>query len=354
VALSAAFLLAMASYTHYWDLRTPVGLGVFGVLLVVVSLIVSIRVDGFTLKRREKRGRQQLLNRADPRSRLVKFALGGVVIPIAAFAAANLLELRNHQTPMSLAIQFRLVRPEVDRAEQLGHAVLRAESPAAKVQGILALQAMGSGEALDQLVRLLSDDPTVLKNGSEYQALAKALASYGVQAKAKLLRRLEQVSPSARRAVPLPGDLLERYFSADFKELKSEIEQRRADPAARAAELERIQAAQTELKQALSRIQTDTDPAESSVPALIMQTFLQMGLKQDADLLAFARYTAADASWSDAVRGQALLLVAKLGGKDDLDGLYGYLDSPSALLQARALEAIATLQSKLPVAGPSG
>jgi hypothetical protein len=85
-----------------------------------------------------------------------------------------------------------------------------------------------------------------------------------------------------------------------------------------------------------------------------MQTFLQMGLKEDADLLAFARQTAADDGWSEAVRGQALLLTAKLGGKDDLDGLYAYLESPSTQLQARAMQAIAELQSKLSASGTKG
>jgi hypothetical protein len=45
-ALSAAFLLAMASYTRHWDLHTPFGLAAFGALLVVLSLFVSLRVDG--------------------------------------------------------------------------------------------------------------------------------------------------------------------------------------------------------------------------------------------------------------------------------------------------------------------
>jgi hypothetical protein len=54
------------------------------------------------------------------------------------------------------------------------------------------------------------------------------------------------------------------------------------------------------------------------------------------------------------VRGQALLLTAKLGGKDDLDGLYAYLESPSTQLQARAMQTIAELQSKLSASGTKG
>jgi hypothetical protein len=357
VVLSAAFLLVVASYISFWDLHTSLGLGVFGLLLVAVSLFVSIRVDVVTLPGRQKRGKKQLLNRADARSRLVKFILAGVVIPIAALAAANLLELPNHRTVMSLAIRFTFAKPEVSRAEQLGNAVLRAETPAAKVQGILALQSMSSAEALDQLLRFLSDDPTALNDGSEYQALSKALASYGVQAKPKLLQRFSQFSPNLRHGAASPGgDLFERHFSAAFDALKSEIASRNADPAAKAAELARLQAAQAELQRTLAQVETDTQPGRGSntLPAFIMQTFLQMGLKQDADVLAFARETAADAAWSDAVRGQALLLIAKLGAKDDLEGLYAYLENPSRLLQARAIQAIAALQSKLSAAGTNG
>jgi hypothetical protein len=356
VALSAAFLLVVTSYISFWDLHTPMGLGVFGLLLVAVSLFVSIRVDAVTLARRQKRGKKQLLNRADARSRLVKFVLGGVLIPIGALAAANLVELPNNRTPMSLAIRFTVAKPEVSRAEQLGNAVLRAETPATKVQGILALQTMSSAEVLDQLLRLLSDDPMALNDGSEYQALSRALASYGVQARPKLLQRFSQFSPSLRHGAAGPGgDLFERHFSAAFDGLKSEIAGRNADPAAKVAELARLQAAQADLQRALSQVETYTLASQgSSLPAFIMQTLLQMGLKQDADLLAFARQTAADATWSDTVRGQALLLIAKLGTKDDLDGLYAYLESPSRLLQARAIQAIAALQSKVSATGTNG
>ena len=354
VALSAALLLLMAGYTRYWDLRTPAGLGVFGLLLVVISLVISIRVDAFTLARRARRGQKQILNRADSRSRLMKFILGGVVIPIAALAAATLVELPNHQTAMSMAIRFRLARPAVARAQQLGDAVLRAQSPAAKAQGIQALEAMRSGDAVEQLLRILGDDPAALQGGSEYQALSKALASQGAEAKIRLLQRFDQVGSGARgSATAPPGDLFELYFSADFEGLKREIE--RESPPVPAGDVDRLQGARSELQRALSQVETDTRPgqANTGLPAFILQTFLQMDVKQDSDLLAFARQTGADTAWSDAVRGHALLLIAKLGGKDDLDLLYGYLDSSSPLLQARAMQAITVLQSKLSAAAPS-
>jgi hypothetical protein len=349
VTLSAALLLVLASYAPRWDLHSSLGLAAFGLLLVALSLVLSIRLDAWTLARRQEKGKKQLLNRASHRARRVKFALGGVAIPIAALATANLLELPNHQTPMAMALSVRLSRPQATHEEGLGNAVLRAKSPAARVQGIRALQGVGSGEALGQLLRILRDDPAALRGGTESQALSTALASYGVRAKPGLLQRLREGNHSARReAAPPPGDLFERYFSADFEELGREIDRRPPDPAAPAAAQGRLELAQAELKRALGEIEADAPSAQGdgSLPGFVMQTFLQMGLKEDAELLAFARTTAADAGWSDAVRGQALLLIAKLGEKDELDGLYGYLENPSALLQARAMQAIAELQSR--------
>jgi len=351
VALSSALLLVLAGYTRHWDLHSSVGLGVFGLLLVVISLVISIRVDAFTLGRRAQRGRKQLLNRADSRSRLVKFILGGVVIPIATLAAANLIELPGHQTPMSMAIRLRLASPAIARAEKLGNAVLRAQSPAAKVQGILALEAMRSGDALDQLLHILEVDPAAFEGGGESQVLSQALASYGADARIRLLHRFDQVSPNERgRATAPPGALYERYFSADFDGFKREIERR--SPPASAGDLDRLQSTRAALQEISSRFEIETRSAtgNAGLPAFILQTLLQMDRSQDRDLLAFARATAADGAWSEAVRGQALLLMGKAGEKEDLDTLYGYLDSPSPLLQARAMQAIAALESKVSAA----
>ena len=242
------------------------GLGIFGVLLVALSIVVSLRLDAFTLARREERGKRQLLNRADARSRLVKFILGGVVIPIGAFAAANLVELPGHQTPMSLATELRILKPPVSGAEQIGNAVLRAQSQAVRVQGILALQASGSDDGLDQLLRILSEDPTALKGGSEYQALCKALCvlrSAGQDAAPSALRARDP--RRAQDGGAPPGDLFERYLSADFQGLHGEIGGR----SPQAEGTERLQAAEADLKAALEHIEPTHRPrrvAASSLP----------------------------------------------------------------------------------------
>jgi hypothetical protein len=322
VALSASVLLLLTGYTSYWNLRSPLGLAVFGLLLVTLSAFLSLRLDALTLQRRRSSGKRRLLNRASPRWRLSKLVLGGLAIPIAALCAASLLELPNHQTPLALvstAVRSKLAQPEVGRAVRLGDAVIRARSASARAQGILALQGMASVEAVDQLLRLLDDDPAVLDDVSEYRALSTALASYGAVAKVKLLQRFNAVPPGARASAPAPpGDAFEREL---------------ATPAAGPVEGD-----------------AGSGRGGKSLPSFVLQTFIQMTLTEDADLLELARRTAADEQWSPAVRGQALELTAALGGRTDLDGLYAYLESPSPRLQAHALRAIATLQSRLSAA----
>jgi hypothetical protein len=353
--LSATLLLVLAGYTSYWDLRTRLGLAVFGVLLVALSAAASLQLDALTRTRRRRRGKSQLLNRAGARWRLTKLVLGGVVIPIGCLVSANAVELPGHRTPLSLAIELRLPKPQLSREQELGHAILRAQSSAARVQGILALKAMKSDAALEQLLRLLADDPAALTRGGEYEALSGALASFGVRAKAPLLQRLRAASPRQRAvATAPPQDVFERYFADDFAQLQHEVEQ---DPrAAQAGVRERLQGAEADLKQVLRQVAVDSgEPrGERDIPAFVMRTFLAMDLKQEAELLLFARQCAADPAWSDPVRGQALLLVAKLGGKDDLDGLFARLGDPSALLQLRALQAIVRLQAKLASEASSG
>jgi hypothetical protein len=48
------------------------------------------------------------------------------------------------------------------------------------------------------------------------------------------------------------------------------------------------------------------------------------------------------------VRGSALLLMSKLGGKDEYAVLFSYLQADNEVLLARALEAIVALQAKKP------
>ncbi len=328
----------------------------FAVLLVAASFLLSMRIDVATLARRQRRGKSQLLNRADPISRLVKVVLGGLVIPVAAFVAANLVTLGDHTTPMSLAIEAGTTAPRPLPAALVGNAVRRATDPAVKVQGIVTLQAMGSSEALEQLFGILAEDPAALTGrgrvpGALQGARRIRRASHG---RARPPLRAGEPGPApGRRRVP-PAMSFERYFGGGFAGLANDIRTRTIDPAAQAAALARLETAERELELALTGLEpgAPAGTAGPGLPGFVMQTLLQMNDRPGADLLAFARRTAADTGWSDAVRGEALLLIGKLGGKDELEALYGFLDAPSPLLQARAMQAIAAVQLRVaPAAG---
>jgi hypothetical protein len=92
----------------------------------------------------------------------------------------------------------------------IGDAVIRSNNPVAKEQGIKTLQAIHSPEALDQLVRILKEG-SALQDAGEYAALSQALASYGVQAKPKLLD-VFQKAPPENQAVSFSDNLYARYL----------------------------------------------------------------------------------------------------------------------------------------------
>ena len=352
-ALAAALLLAAASYLQSWNLRGHLGLGIFGTLLVAFSFVLSIWIDSLTLARRRSVGKAQLLNRADPRSRLRKVVVGGIVIPLAAFVAANLVKLPDRRTPMSVAAQLTVRKPEASREKQLGSAVLRAQGAAAKVAGLSALQASGSAAALDELFRILAEDPAALRGGAEARALSKAIASYGKLAIPRLLERFAAASHGASASTSPGRDAFERYFGAGFDALKGEVGARSLDPATRTEELSRLQAEEARLRQSLEEVESAPLAARDGdgLASLVMQTLLEMSSGDAKDLLGFARQVVADAACTDGVRGQALLLVARLGGKSDLDLLYAQLSDASPLLQTRALQGIAMLNTRLAPAG---
>jgi hypothetical protein len=345
-------LLVAASYLPFWNLRTTLGLGVFGLLLVVIALALSIKLDSLTLARRQRRGRRLILNRPGAYARLVKFILGGVLVPVAVLLAANRITLPGQKTPMELAIEAGTATPVASDTERLAAAVLRAGAAPTKVAGIAALQAVHTPEALEQLLRILGDDPEALRDDEVRVALTKALASFGATAVPQLAERLNGIATGERRtAAEAPGDLFERCFAAPFAALAAEVAASEADAAARADASARLQAAAAELRRAVVEVNASAlpAPAATALPAFLMGVFLAMELRHDAALLELGRSVAADAGWSDAVRGQALLLIAKVGGQSDLAVLYAHLDDRGPLLPLRALQAIAALQTRLAV-----
>jgi hypothetical protein len=202
------------------------------------------------------------------------------------------------------------------------------------------------------LIQIASDDKDALANPATNSALAKAIGSYGLQAKPALLKFFGGIDPTRLSKAPgINSGLYERYFTGAFESLQADSVIENSDPAVREARLARVQAAQAQLKSALDDLDAGSANTASASydPRLdfVLQSILAMDITSDKDMLAFAKSTADDTRFSSQIRGDALLVIAKFGDKNDLDGLFLYLKGGDDLLQARALKAIANLQDKI-------
>jgi hypothetical protein len=290
----------------------------------------------------------------DPRTRVVKLALGGILLPLLLFGAVNVVYHPTAGTVMNYLIAAAVPPVKLTPPDEVGAIALQSENPSTKLLSIQVLAGFHSPEGLNQLVRLVNEDKAALADPGTSGALTKAIAGYGITARDPLLAAFKSIDPQqAGSASGVSGDLYSRYFAQSFDSLTNEINQSTPDQAARDAELAKVQAAQAQLKTALDGVPFQPAETAGSDPRLdfVMQTFLAMDLKQDTDLLTFARNTAADSRYTSQVRGDALLLIGKLGEQKDLDLLYTYLKSSDELLLTRALQAIGALQNRLAAGG---
>jgi hypothetical protein len=347
VALAAVMLYYVVGYVSLWSLYRTVSLVIFGIVLVALTAGITILYDTLvTFVRRGKTiSRKKML--MDFRLRMVRLVVAGLVLPAGVMVAANLVNLPGGGTLMTYYIQSTLVMPKSTPAVMMGDAVIRTTSPAAKEQGIKTLQTIHSTEALDQLIRILKEG-SALQDAGEYEALSQAIASYGVQAKPQLLD-VFQKAPPEKQAVSFSDDLYGRYLSDSINALRQEITNQTADPRTRQATLDQLDTAVSGLQRTLTDIQSNQLSLDyaASQQDFVMHTCLAMNLNQDADLVNFAKVVAANTTYSDGLRGNALLLIAKVGGKGEFDVLYQYLASDRDALKLKAMEAIAALQTKV-------
>jgi hypothetical protein len=328
-------------FTNYrlWALGRMLSQVLFVLAVVLLTFMLAVVLDMFTAGMRAS---QRLLG-GGPRLRMVKFALGGVIVPLALAISALVVILPTGGTALAAFISAVQGPVQVAPPDVVGDSTLQAENLSLKLTGIEVLTRLNSTEALTQLVRLLKEDRSLLSSATGARALAKAIASYGIQVRDPLLALFQEYSAGASStSSALPDDLYGRYFSESFDSLEAEVTS--SDP----ARLDQVKAAQAQLQAALENIHAASLASAPGDPRLdfILQTFLAMNVSQDADLLAFAKRTAADARFSNGVRGDALLLVGKLGWQADMDGLYPYLKNSDDVIRIRAMQAISAILAK--------
>jgi len=347
--VALALLYFLSGTVNLWALDRNLALVIAIVFLVVVCLILSYAIDTFLRGIRRTAPATGKKRAAQYRLRLIKFVLGGMIIPLSLMAAANFSVLPGGGSLMDYYIRMIQTRLTITPTSQLGDAILSSENPATKIQGFHALEAIHTGDALDQLLRVLSSDPSVLKDAGEYEALSHAVASYGVDAKLKLLDIFVALAPDAKSSPILSQeDLYTRYFSLPAGALRSEINSQTTDSATRQLQLSKMDGLISTMKTDLAGIQNPTTGEDFSAQDFVLDTMMQMPMNSDGDIKNFASKTAANSAYSDDVRGKALLLIARFGEKGDMGLLYPYLASKDDdFLKLKALEGITNLQMKI-------
>jgi hypothetical protein len=338
---------------NFWLLDRTLTLIICAVVVLGLSIAFTLALDSLSMRTRPKpktgAERARLY-----RSRLVKMVLGALIIPAGVFAAASMVPLPGGGTALLVLGQYSStpLLPKTTSVMVLGDRILQSSNISTRLQGIKTLQVLQTPDALTQLFRIIQDDPAALKDAVEYQALSQAVAAYGTGAKSKLFELFNETAPESGTAVTLQeADLYDRYFAASLDALRQEIRDSNPDAAIRDAKLAQVDASAADLKTALGKMPggpgESATVADSSLHAFILQTFRLMELKDDVDILAFAHKTAANTAFPDSIRGQALLLVAKFGGKNDMDSLYPYVQYSNEILATRAMEAITLLTEKI-------
>jgi hypothetical protein len=340
VVLAGLALYVGLKFYDLWALDRLLSQVIFGALLIVLSLAIVFIFDSqLAPKGNFKKGSLEY------RLRTAKFIIGGVLLPVGAVAAAVLVTLPQGGTAMDQIIHLTTTAGKTTPASLVADSILASEDPSLKLQGIQTLQVVQSDEALDQLLRIVKQDPAALQDASEYYTLTHAVGAYGMSAKTKL-QLLFRESPAPTKASSSSGsDLYDRYFSAGIAALKQDLQRETTDAQAAAARLAQLDLAATDLKANLEGIRF-TSGNTPSLREFALDAMLAMSLDGDPDLLLFGHETAADETQTSAIRGQALLIIGKYGSKTDLELIYPYLQSKDSLIKQRTMQAIETILSR--------
>jgi hypothetical protein len=326
-------------FTNYaiWSIGLVLAQILFVLAVVLLAFMLLVGLDAFTAGRRTKQG----VIGGGPRARLIKFALGGLIIPIVFALSINLVKLPTGGTVLEAFVSLIQTPLIVTPPDEGARTAMESNDPAVKRTGIEVLAKFQSPEALTQLLRLAKDDRNALRDAATARVLAQAIAAYGVQARDPLLEMFKSVD-AAEASGTLADDLYGRYFASAFDGLEAEVRSNNPDS------LKQVEVARAQVESALQEINTASYAGGGGDlrPIFVLQTLQAMNLSSDSEVLPFALKVAEDARYPAAVRGDALTLVGQLGRDGDLSKLYGYLSNSDTLIQTRALQAISAILTK--------
>jgi len=286
--------------------------------------------------------------------------VSGLLVPILVAAIISQVPISGQDTLLTLAIKRMLGRTEYPFIVTIGDTVTAASSVDTKREGVETLRTIHSDLCLDELLRILEVDKSALDDWEFYDAMAGALASYESEARDQLLDTFYRCDEQMKRIPRALGpDLHSRYFEGAFDALEQQVQDETLDPERRQGLLIQLEQIEIELKSGLGEFEEAEPLPESGEPILnvLLDAFLQMKtLEDDLEIYVLAKRIAADPSYSDGTRGKAILLIGKMGTRDDFATLLPYLQNESESIKRATLEAISDLHLKItgqPTAGES-
>jgi hypothetical protein len=208
-----------------------------------------------------------------------RLLVSAILVPVAVFIAANRVSWLS--TPL-----FPPPSDEYKLVTQVGDTVRASSSSATRVAGVEALGAISSKDSLAMLTKIVEQQPSILEDQDAYTALAKAIASYGPQAKSWLLSTFQAHSQPAGQE---SGDR-----TLDF----------------------------------------------------VLDTLANTKLTNDSAIWQLAKQVAGNAAYGVGTRGRAILLVGQFGAPQDSASLLPYLQDPDESVRAAALVAVKNLYQK--------
>lgn len=325
-------------------------LAAFAIGVPVIAFVVSVGLRVVA----DWRQRQARTKPAKPEKkgrRLLTSVIGGILIPVLVSSVVSWARVSGHSTLFTIVLGAMKAREEDTFVASIGSAIVSAESYETKVQGVYTLAAVRTSASLDELFRVIEQDPVALSDGRFYSSMSEALAFYGSDSRDRLilmLRNRDDMNSSAS-IWPAPG-LHRKYFEGSFDELRSDVERAALDAADREAQLLRIDEAEVQIRVAMQEIESAQSLVERGDPILdfVLDTFLLMEEIEDyREIYILSKTIAADPTHLPGTRSRAILLVGKLGSEADLNVLVQYLRNEDESTRATALRAIRNLHQRL-------
>ncbi|MFC2063568.1 hypothetical protein ACFLXB_00530 [Chloroflexota bacterium] len=344
-----------------WKFDFNLFLVAYGITILVFALLFSfvmVNIPEWVGFIEDKPKKKKSIPRGQ---KILRIIISGLIIPILFSLIATLVPVQGEETAATLFYRSIKSQPEYLFIEKIGDSVINSHSIDTKVAGINTLKSIHTEEAMEQLIRILDSTGCRFEEWTapDYylfsDSIGEAFASFGLEAIDPLLvifNRCDDLitgNPSE-----MMSDIFSIYFEKSFDGL---VEQLNDDESLSSSEkedfLKKLNTIELQLTMDLLDLERETSLAggfnvtETNLD-LILETFNQMeNLEKVSSIYELSRRIAADLSYGSSTRSKAIILMAKLGSRDDIGILLTYLEDDTEVIKKTALEAIAILNNKI-------